>query len=57
MTRRTLSPSQFRSIIDELYTDSSRELLRAQALTERLAERHHHKELQPVLERELVLAF
>lgn len=57
MTRRTLSPSQFSTIIDELYSDSSRELLRTQALSERLRNRRHDKELEPLLERELVLAF
>ena len=57
MTPPRLTPREFKSIIDELYDDAARELVRTRALTVELRRRRSSDELDLICERELRIFF
>lgn len=57
MTPPRLTPREFKSILEQLCDDASRELSRTQALTAELRRRRSSDELDLICERELRIFF
>lgn len=57
MTPPRLTPRQFKSLVEELCDDATRELARTRALTTELRQRRSSDELDLICERELSLFF
>lgn len=57
MTPQRLTPREFKSIVDELYEDATRELVRTRDLTAELRRRRSSDELDLICERELRIFF
>lgn len=52
-----LTPNQFKSIVDELYDDAAKELVRTRVLTQELRKCRSSDELDLLCERELRIFF
>lgn len=57
MTPQKLTPSQFKSLVDELYDEAANELRRTRELTAELRKRRSSDELDLICERELRIFF